>query len=92
MSRKSVQRFCDNDMHENKGLKRVALKRIPQYTTHWVLMVLGKVLSHAVSAFWGEKLIHALRASSPMRNHDFSHRPWAFRLMAFIPMVWVAHR
>ncbi|TPI37440.1 hypothetical protein FJ414_13890 [Mesorhizobium sp. B3-1-6] len=21
MSRKSVQRFCDNDMHENKGLK-----------------------------------------------------------------------
>ncbi|TPI33299.1 hypothetical protein FJW07_26130 [Mesorhizobium sp. B3-1-9] len=22
MSRKSVQRFCDNDMHENKALKR----------------------------------------------------------------------
>ncbi|RWK64213.1 MAG: hypothetical protein EOR56_29530 [Mesorhizobium sp.] len=24
MSRKSVQRFCDNDMHENNNLKRVA--------------------------------------------------------------------
>ncbi|TIT20800.1 MAG: hypothetical protein E5W70_19800 [Mesorhizobium sp.] len=24
MSRKSVQRFCDNDMHQNKNLKRVA--------------------------------------------------------------------
>ncbi|AZO21426.1 MAG: hypothetical protein E5W38_03760 [Mesorhizobium sp.] len=24
MSRKSVQRFCENDMHKNKDLKRVA--------------------------------------------------------------------
>ncbi|RWE33905.1 MAG: hypothetical protein EOS77_10910 [Mesorhizobium sp.] len=24
MSRKSAQRFCENDMHENKDLKRVA--------------------------------------------------------------------
>ncbi|AZN95902.1 hypothetical protein EJ066_00485 [Mesorhizobium sp. M9A.F.Ca.ET.002.03.1.2] len=23
MSRKSAQRFCDNDMHKNKGLKRI---------------------------------------------------------------------
>ncbi|AZO00019.1 hypothetical protein EJ066_24415 [Mesorhizobium sp. M9A.F.Ca.ET.002.03.1.2] len=26
MSRKSVQRFCDNDMHKNKDLKRVAVQ------------------------------------------------------------------
>ncbi|TPL01242.1 hypothetical protein FJ567_11730 [Mesorhizobium sp. B2-4-16] len=68
MSRKSVQRFCDNDMHENKALKlRTAAKKKSRASPAFLLLKEKVLVDRVLEALAGRKLRHGARRNLHFR-------------------------